>query len=132
MNSRMIRENPIDLKDYMVIESSDFQWANADGSITVPAGQEETLVEYEPLNEDNRIFLHALGASNASDVEFRLRYGENISFTTESSIGSINDPFSFTDKLGAPLTSQATVKYTAINSSDADVNLAGRMHLEVE
>lgn len=125
--------NPIDIENFLVIESTQMetQHANADGSVTVPANDSAILVEYEPVESEIQILLHALGAANANGVRFRLNYGQDISYTSESPLGSISDMYSFTKELGDPITSEDIVAYEAINTTGSDIDLAARMALEV-
>jgi hypothetical protein len=126
-------EDAIHLREYTVVETSEFQDANPDGTITCPPGEETILAEYEPATDQSRVLLHAMGASDNTDVRYRLRYGSTeISFTAESPLGGINSPFSFTDSLGKPLTAgNGTVALTTLNDGGAAVDLAARLHLEV-
>lgn len=126
-------DDAIFLQDMVVVESSDFPEANDDGTITVPANEERGLIEYEPATGESRSQVHAIGATDAQGVQYRMRYGgEEISFTTESPLGQINEPFSFTEAFGKPLTAGAgTVQYTAVNSNDQPIDLVGRMFVEV-
>lgn len=123
----------VHFRDLVIVESSDFENANNDGTMTVPADEEQTLVEYEPPSGDNRALIHGFGATDALDVEYRLRYGgEEISFTTETSLGSITDPFVFREVFGRPATAgSGTVQLTALNASQNPVELVARMFVEV-
>lgn len=122
--------DPVAFDRYFVIESEELPHANDDGSITVPDGDEVTLVEYEPVG-DTVVYLHALGAADAQGVEYRLYDGQDIAHGTESPVGTINNPFSFTQKLGGPLSTDDLIQYNAVNTSGSDVDLAGRMHVHV-
>lgn len=122
---------PIDLRNYKVVESSDLETANPDGTVTCPAGEETVIMEHEPTTDDTTTLLHALGASDAPDIRFRLRYATNISFTMESPPGGVNDPYSYTNELGAPLTTTRTLKLTAVNDGGASKDLVSRGHVEV-
>lgn len=126
------RQPAIPFRDYLVIETSDLEAANPDGSITVPAGGEQVLCEYEPTGDDNRALLHTLGAADANDIQYRLKYGTNTSFTTESPVGLITNPYSFTETAGAPLTTTSTFRYVAVSSRDQDIDLAARMHIQTQ
>lgn len=124
---------PIHVRSFTVVESSNMEWANDDGTVTCPSGEETTLVEYEPPSDANEVRIHALGAADATDMKYRLRYGGNeISFTAESPLGGINAPFSFTDDLGAPLSAGgSSIMFNAVNEGAEDRDLAGRFYLEV-
>lgn len=124
-------ERTIDLQSYKVLESSEYQSANPDGSIDCPDNEETVLLEYEPASDETTTLIHAIGASDAADVKYRLRYAQNITFTMESPPGGVNDPFSFTEKLGAPLETDQTVQLTAINTSGSTKSLVARAHIEV-
>ncbi len=123
----------IHVRDYTVIESAQLEDANDDGTITCPGGEETALIEFEPAGTGSRALLHAIGATDASGLEYRLRFGGNdISFTAQSPLGGVNDPFSFTDELGKPLTAgSATLFFTAINNTENDIDLVARAHVEV-
>lgn len=115
-----------------IIESSEFSHANADGTITVPANDEEVLVEIEPSTFGNAAVLHALGAADAKNVRYQLKYNStNIAYETEAPLGTLTNAFSFTDNLGRPIKVEGTMKYVAVNSGDSAVNLAARFHTEV-
>jgi hypothetical protein len=117
------------MANYLVLESSDLSTANNAGAIEVPDGKEATLIEYEPT-QNVGVHLHALGATNLQDVTYRLEYGQNISSSMEAPPGSYADPFSFTKEFGAPLTSDQTVRYTAVNQSGQSQTLVAVMHVE--
>lgn len=125
-------EEALHARDFVLVETSDFPSSNADGSVTVADGEEQSLVEYEPPTGNHKALIHAFGATDAADVQYRLRFGgEEISFTAESSLGGVNDPFSFVDVLGKPLTAgTGTVQFTAINTSGSPIDLVARMFLE--
>lgn len=122
----------IHVRNYTLVESSGMEYANDDGTITVDPGEELALAEYEPASDTKRALLHAYGATDAQDVVYRLRYGgTDISFTSESPLGGINDPFSFTEQLGAPLSAGSkTLTITALNDKTDAIDLVARMHIE--
>jgi len=121
---------PINIDDYLVVETSDFENANADGSITVPSGGEQVLLEHEPETDQSTVFIHALGAADANDIAYRVYYGQNIAFTMESPPGTITAPYSFTENLGGPLATNDLFQLTAINARTSDLDLAARAHIE--
>lgn len=123
---------PIDLANYLVLESSDLGHANSDGAVTVDPGDDVVLCEYEPTSTDASVLLHALGATNLNGIQYQLEYGQNVSHRSEGPPGGYNDPFSFTQNFGAPLTSDQTVTYRAINISDTQKDLVAVMHVEID
>lgn len=126
-------KDALHFRDIVITESSDFSQSNDDGSVTVPANEEMGLVEYEPPSGDNRVLIHGFGATDALDVRYRLRYGgEEISFTTETALGGVTDPFIFREVFGSPATAgSGTVQLTALNDGDQPVDLVARMFVEV-
>jgi len=126
-----VNGDPIGIENFLVTESSDMPWSKNDGTVEVAPNEETVLVEYEPVKGET-FHLLGLGAKDALDVEYRLRYGgTDIAFTTESALGGINDPFLFADHAGAPLESDQTIQYTAVSSRDTPIDLAGRLLVEV-
>jgi len=117
---------------YVVAESADMKWANADGTVTVEPGDEVPLVRYDV--EADAGMLLAVGATDEQDVRYRVEVDDNrtVGGKTESPLGVLNDPFSFVDKLGGAIPASRTLIYYAEldASASASVDLAARIHVE--
>jgi hypothetical protein len=115
-------------QNMVVVETTNVDGANADGSITANAGQTVTLVEYD--NRGNGMaYLSAVGAADALNCTYALKVEEDTVFSTESPLGTIVNPFSFSEKMGHPLPVGDRVRYEATYNGTGSVNLAGRMIL---
>lgn len=121
----------IPMRNYTVIESSELDHANPDGSVTVPANDKAQLLDYEPATDADYALLHALGAVDAKGVRYQLKYGNNTAFTMESPPGVLSEPFSYTEKLGEPLGTNGTFELWALNETNSGIDLAARGHVEV-
>lgn len=115
-----------------VIETSGLLWANEDGTVDCPPGEETVLVEFEPQSGTQELCIHAVGAADALNCEYTFRHNlADISFSSESPLGSLVDPYSFTKNLGHPLTTErGTAQYTVVNNGDTERQLAARMIIE--
>lgn len=117
-------------QSYITVETSDLDDANADGTITLHPGETKALVKHTRQPKA----VYAVGASDASDVEYGLLADKQpVGGTTNSPLGLINDPFSFVDQLGGavPCNNRAEYKAHLDSSATGPVDLAARMHLEV-
>lgn len=123
----------LDRSSLVVRETSDLEMANDDGSISLTPGDETAIVAHEPAS-DQGCFVLAVGASDEQNVSYGLRVDDNYWFggRTESPLGSINDPFSFVDALGAMIPAVSNVEYVAVYDPTAsgDIELAARLFVE--
>lgn len=119
---------PVPPGQLRITETTDLDTANDDGSITIAPNSEQAIVLYEN-RADHPFLLHFLGAADALDVQYVLRVGQEVVFRTESPVGPLNEPFVFDDYFGGPMAFARDVSYSARNTGDSDVTLAGRMGL---
>lgn len=96
-----------------------------------PGETREFLVSEFP---DEKYKLLAIGANDVGDVSYTLELGgpEGATITTQSPLGTINNPMSFPDKFGSMAVVEDYIRYSASYDSEAtgDVEVAGRMYLE--
>lgn len=123
-----VPNQPVPPGQIRIVETTDLDSANDDGSLTVPAGQEHEILLYEN-RADHPFLLHFLGAADALDVEYVLRVGQEVVFRTQSPVGALNEPFVFADYFSGPMAFGRDISYSAYNTGDASVDLAGRMGL---
>lgn len=125
------RTGTIDPTDLLIVETDDMEGANDDGTITIDPGDHATIVGYRP---GWPFGILAVGASDEDDVEYQLRVDSDtpVGGTTNSPLGTVNEPFSFVDELGGAPHGEKRVDYVAYVDSDADapVDLVGRVYLE--
>ena len=119
---------PVPPGQLRLVETSDLQDANDDGSVTIEANTERELLLYEN-RADHPFLLHFLGAADALDVQYVLRVGQEIVFTSESPVGTITNPFVFADYYGGPMAFARDITYSARNNTGSSIDLAGRMGL---
>lgn len=117
----------------IVAETANLDNAKPDGTINCPDGELTTLAEYEPQTDNVELLVHAFGAADAKDCVFGINYNfTDVAFSAESPLGGINDLFSFHDALGHPVTTgSGTASLVVENRSGSDLDLAGRLIVEV-
>jgi plastocyanin len=125
------RVGTIEPANLLVVETADLEDANDDGTITVEPGSTETFVQFrgQPHN------VLAGGAVDRADVRYNLEAdgSTTVGGTTNSPLGSINEPFSFVATLGGAPGVERRSAYKAFLSegADAPVRLAGRLFVEL-
>ena len=125
------RVGTIDPKDLLVIETDDLDASNDEGAVTVDPGEQATIVGYRP---GWPFAVLAVGANDEADVQYQLRVdGQTpVGGTTNSPMGTVNNPFSFVDELGGAPHAEKRVDLIAYvdQSASAPVDLVGRLYLE--
>lgn len=128
VNSRVGTVKP---RNYIVVETADMDGANDDGTVTLQPGDTKVLVSYA----GDPFAALALGANNEQGVEYVLRADSDrtVGGVTQSPLGSIGDPFSFVQAIGAAVSCEKSIEYIARadpNMTDP-VDVAARLHVEV-
>lgn len=119
------------LSNLVITESAEMPEANSDGTISVPAHGEADLVSWDTRGAGT-IYLHAIGASDHTDLEYVLYVDEDIAFSTASPLGLITSPYSFTNSLGGPLKAGTRIRYAAHNTSGSKIDTVARMFVTEE
>jgi len=118
---------------YVVQETADMEFSDADGTVTLQPGDSLPLVRYDS-NADGSVMLLAVGAVDSQDVRYRVEVDDQrtVGGETNSPLGVLNDPFSFVENLGGAVQANRSVAYWAEldSSADAPVTLAARLHVE--
>lgn len=121
----------MDSSRYIVLETANMDEANPDGTITLEPGDEEAILRF---NRDVPIALQAIGAVDVGGVTYEIRINNErtVGGQTSGPLGTVNDPFSFVEKLGAAVPAES-MEYVATYppSQSGSVDLAARAHFEV-
>lgn len=126
----------IDPAKYRIVETRDLDSStypvSPNGILTLNPGESAPM--FRAFTSQSYRLL-AVGAADRSGVEYELRINgqQTVGGRTTSPLGSINDPFSFANVLGATIPVQ-NVEYVAHYDKNAtgSVDLTGRAHLEVD
>lgn len=113
-----------------VIETSDLDDANDDGTITLSPGEKATLVEYR----GSASATYAVGATDVAGVVYWLEVdGNPVIGPTNGPLGTVPEPFSFIQNYGGAVPSSNRVAYKALYPDDqtGQIDLSSRIHLEV-
>lgn len=115
-------------QNLVIEETSNLEEATDAGVIEVAPGQTEVIVEHRPKGT---ALLHSTGASDRSNCTFTLRHNNEIVYEAESPLGTVTQPFSFTDMYGEPIEITATAELLVTNEGDSTEKFAARWSLEV-
>lgn len=129
----MTQHDGMDHNSFRVVETADLpsDETTDGGAMAVDPGERKAVIRYR--TPQSRVKLHALGMNDELDAEYQLHIDGEISASTESPLGTINDPFSFGDVYGRAVSAKSDIEYMVINHGDATLEFAGRMFLrEVE
>lgn len=117
-------------RTYNVHESDELDHSNDVGAVVLEPGDEKVIVSTGGRNDTGSVL--AIGATNQSDVTYRMVVdGEyNPGGTTNSPLGTVNEPFSFHRMFGSSLPFAEGVEYIAEYDSQAsgEVEVVAVMH----
>lgn len=121
----------MDANRYVALETTNLDEANTNGTVTLQPGDSQALIRWD---RELEVAIMAIGAVDKDDVQYEIRanHDQTVGGVTQSPLGTINDPFSFVQELGAAVPVQ-TFEYVATLSQNASspVDLAARAHMEV-
>lgn len=131
-NSSRSGQRVIDPVRYFEVETDDLDAANEDGTITLEPGDRKAIVI---ADQDKPTLLHGVGATDEANVTYQVRLDSRqyVGRSTNSPLGSINNPWMYPEKVGGSLPADRSVAYVAKldQSATAPVDLAGRLVAEV-
>lgn len=128
--SSVERVNP---RRFHVIETTEMESANADGTVTLEPGESAPIVAFR---HKPGFALLGVGAKNQQDVEYRLVADDTERIGGDwraAPLGEIGSPFSFVDQLGVVFDIEEQLELEARLSEDASstVDLAGKFHIQI-
>jgi len=115
-------------KNLVIEETSNLKDANNAGVIEVDPGQTKIIVDHRPKGT---AYIHTTGASDRSDCTFTLRHNNEIVYEAESPLGTVTQPFSFTEKYGEPVEITNTAELLVTNEGGSIETFAARWSVEV-
>lgn len=119
---------PVSSNSVLIVETANLPESNDDGAVTVPANSATDLLYWQG-NRNAPLELHALGAADALDVEYRLMEGQDVIYRIQSPLGTVTSMQSFSDIYGGPIQISGDLAYQAVNHSDNDIELVARAAL---
>lgn len=119
---------------YVVKESDDLNGVADGAAVTIEPGETKTIVEARATGD--QLALLAVGATDVADVRYRLVVdgSRTVGGETNSPLGLLNTPLSFVKEFGGSIPASSRVEYraTLADSASAAVEVAGRLHVNVE
>jgi len=123
--------NLMDATRYIVLETSNLDEANDDGTVTLSPGDTQALIRYDL---GTPVALQAIGANDRDNVTYEIRINneKTVGGQTNSPVGTLNNPFSFVGNLGAAIPAEKLEYIASYDpAASGNIDLAARAHMEV-
>jgi hypothetical protein len=113
----------------LVVQETSLMNESADGVITVDPGDREVILRWD---DNAHLGLHALGANDSPEMWYILKLDNEIVARTASPLGTLVNPYSFTDNLGEPVQAPSgRIEYEVWNVGNQSRDMGSRAFIEV-